>query len=383
MDSFEKLLQNLLLKRQEAGLLRQLEQYHSLIDFCSNDYLGFARSHELHDAVLRKMVALSPPATGSTGSRLISGNSLLAEALETRIATFHKASSGLLFNSGYDLNLGFFSCVPQKGDTVLYDQWIHASIRDGLRLGVARHFSFRHNDLNHLKEKLRQASGQVFIAVESVYSMDGDFAPLTELTSLCKETGAMLIVDEAHGTGVFGPQGRGRVVELGLESQIFARIHTFGKAMGCHGAILLGPEILKNYLINHARSLIYSTSLPAHSLISIQCAYDFLEQHPEMLEALHERIRFFRSQLRSGSAISFLESYSPIQGALIPGNEKARQTALFLQKSGFAVKAILSPTVPAGTERLRICLHVHNQQEQIMRLLEALHHYQSISQGTS
>ena len=377
--SLEDRLQAQLNQRKAEGAFRTLTLPEGKFDFYSNDYLGFARSPELHQAILDEIQRLPAPNVGSTGSRLLSGNSDYLEKLEVRLAKFHQAEAGLLFNSGYDLNVGLLSALPQRQDTVLYDQFVHASIRDGLRMGHAKSFGFRHNDVEHLRQKMKQAQGQVFIAVESVYSMDGDFAPLEDLVSFCEETGAVLIVDEAHGTGVFGAQGRGRVSELGLESKVFARVHTFGKALGTHGALVVGSAVLRNYLINYARPFIYSTALPVHSLVSIQCAYDLLERSPDCLEALRQRIRFFKSKLPPLSGTSFLDSSSAIQGVVIPGNEHVKAAATQLQQEGFNLRPILSPTVPKGKERIRICLHVHNTPEEIQGLLESIQKVLAIS----
>jgi len=365
-------LQDKLEQRKAEGAFRALSTSEGKVDFCSNDYLGFARSPELHQSTLQEISSLPSAKTGSTGSRLITGNSPYLENLETTLAHFHKAPTGLLFNSGYDLNLGLFSALPQRSDTVLYDQLVHASIRDGLRLGLARHYSFKHNDLDHLREKITQAQGKIFIAVESVYSMDGDFAPLTDLVEICQEFNAALIVDEAHATGIFGEMGRGKIVEMGLEEKIFARVHTFGKAMGTHGAIVFGSPLLRDYLINYARPLIYSTALPLHSLISIQCAYEHLQQSHDEIQALHQLIQTFKSKIAEFSGMSFLESESPIQGIIIPGNLQVKTIAQNLQNQNLDVRPILSPTVPQGKERLRICLHTHNSKEEVVRLIESI-----------
>ena len=242
-------LESALNKRREENAFRSLKTSEGMVDFCSNDYLGFSKKIEIVDQMV-----------GSTGSRLISGNHSIHEVVECEIAAFHGMDSALIFNSGYDANLGFFSTVPQKGDTVVYDQLCHASIRDGLRLGVARSFSFNHNCVDDLRSNVAQTEGRIFVVVESVYSMDGDKAPLVEIAKLCDEVGAYLVVDEAHGTGVFGLKGEGLCQEQ--EVKPYAKIHTFGKALGCHGAAIVGDETLRNYLINYARPFIYTTALP-------------------------------------------------------------------------------------------------------------------------
>lgn len=305
--------------RCEACGCRSGPQSRSLVDFCSNDYLGFARSEVLRKKIQRMEAEYHDARIGSTGSRLISGNTRFCEELENRIAKFHHADAGLIFNSGYDANIGIFSSTPQRNDTIIYDQLVHASIRDGIRLSYARAFSFNHNDVEDLEKKLKAATGNIFVAVESIYSMDGDCAPLVEMSELCSRHGASLIVDEAHATGVFGKNGEGKVVELGIENKIFTRLHTFGKALGCHGAIVVGSETLRSYLINFARSFIYTTALPFHSLIAISCSYDLLELSDKGRIDLKNKISYFLNQL---SAISHqllaIKSDSAIQCVIIP-----------------------------------------------------------------
>ncbi len=278
MQNIEQKLASQLAARQAAGNLRSLRLPEEIVDFCSNDYLGLARNPELHrrigEAYARKGEALN----GATGSRLISGNSPYAVELETWLASLCKAEKALVFNSGYAANTAILSAVPQKGDTILYDEYIHASLKEGARLSFAGRFAFRHNDLNDLERRLQKATGTVFVVAESVYSMDGDWAPLREMLDLCEKYGANLIWDEAHSTGLWGTDGNGLACEMGLQDRIFARIYTFGKAMGVHGACIAGSQTLINYLINFARPFIYTTALPLHSLVSIREAFHFLDK---------------------------------------------------------------------------------------------------------
>lgn len=375
-------LEQRLQKRISEGLLRNLSAPKGLIDFCSNDYLGFSRSRELDEAITNSPY-YGNGGVGSTGSRLISGNSTFAEELENKIARFHKAPAGLIFNSGYDANIGLFSCIAKKGDTIIYDELIHASVHDGMRMGIAYTHSFRHNDLNHLEEKLKTAQGNIFIAVESIYSMDGDTAPLQEISILAEKYNAALIVDEAHATGIYGEKGEGKVVELGLQDKVFARIHTFGKALGCHGGIVVGDEILRNYLINFARSFIYTTALPMHSLISVKCAYELLETdfNKQQKQKLLKNIELFRDLISTlpsplgGEGKS--ENSSPIHAIIVHGNEKVKALAASIQQKGYDVRAIVSPTVPKGKERIRICLHSFNTESEVRNLVKALTPYLS------
>lgn len=382
LSSIDVILSEALQKRRDQNAFRSLVVNSKLIDFCSNDYLGFARSEELKtridSEILKTDFLISNHKSsicnynGSTGSRLLSGNSAFAQDLEVFISKYHNASSGLLYNSGYDANIGLFSSVPKRGDTVIYDELIHASIHDGMRISTAFAHSFRHNDLEHLEERLRNSKGERFVAIESVYSMDGDFAPLKEIAGLCMKYNAHLIVDEAHATGVFGEGGKGRVVELGLEKQVWARIHTFGKALGCHGAIILGNEILRDFLINFSRSFIYTTALPLHSLISIKCAYDILLKNnfEELKNSIS--IELFKVKIKDIGTFEIIESVSPIQCLILSGNDRLKTIAKNIQKSGYDVRPILSPTVPLGKERLRICLHTFNTETEILGLTEAI-----------
>lgn len=364
----EKSMQEKLDRRKSEGLLRILRPENNLIDFCSNDYLGFARSPRIRSSDSRQLTAFS----GSTGSRLIRGNNRFTEELEDRIAAFHKAESGLIYNSGYDANLGLFSSIASRGDTIIYDALIHASVRDGIRLSGGNAFRFVHNDCSDLEEKLKAGKGNLFVAVESIYSMDGDASPLEEIAELCMQYGANLIVDEAHASGVFGSRGEGLVAKAGLESKVFARLHTFGKALGCHGGIVLGSKVLRDFQINFSRAFIYTTALPPVSLQAISAAYDKLETETGQFALLHEKIVLFREIAGNGAVKGLMSSGSPIQCVVIPGNEASAKAAAGLIRSGCDVKAILSPTVPRGSERLRLCLHVFNTEEEIKHLVQIL-----------
>ena len=364
-------------QREQTGLLRQLRTNGDLVDFCSNDYLGLARSPELQQAIQRTENQINTPRNGATGSRLLAGHTALADLVETQLAAFYQTESALIFNAGYDANIGLFSALPQRGDVLLTDELIHASMIDGARLSYAERHRFPHNNLDHLSTLLQAAHDRkapnIFVAVESVYSMDGDTAPLAELVELCTQYEAHLIVDEAHATGVYGPNGEGLVVELGLQERVLARIHTFGKGLGVHGAAVVGPTLLRDYLINTARSFIYTTALPPHNLLAIQCAHEQLAVQTEQRAQLHQRIAFFRERVTQKlSTGCWTDSSSPIQCLLIEGNEACRAVATRAQVAGFDVRAILSPTVPVGQERVRICLHSFNTEEQIAGLVDVL-----------
>ncbi|HTL10260.1 MAG TPA: 8-amino-7-oxononanoate synthase [Chitinophagaceae bacterium] len=359
--------------RKEQDAYRQLQVVEGLIDFCSNDYLGMVKNAVLntHGEGL---------SAGSTGSRLLSGNSRLAEETESFIAGFHHAPAALLFNAGYDANLGLLSAVPQRGDTVLYDALSHASLRDGLRLSLATAWPFAHNDMDALRTKIATASGNIFVVTESVFSMDGDQAPLPELVDICQLHRAHLVVDEAHATGVVGSNGEGLAQYLQLEQYCFARIHTFGKALGCHGAAVLGSTRLRDYLVNFSRPFIYTTALPPVAVAAIQESYrKFPAMHAER-EQLRHLIALFR-KLPLG--FETLSSETAVQSVIIPGNTQAKQVARACRQAGFDIRAILYPTVPKGRERLRIVLHAFNTEKELQQLAVLLQQcWQQLQAGT-
>ena len=355
-------LQSALNERISNDALRALRLPEGKIDFCSNDYLGIATNRLIGSGT----AALHP---GSAGSRLLAGNTALAELAEKEIAAFHHADAALLFNSGYDANLGLLSSVPKKGDTVIYDQLSHASIRDGIRLSFAQSFSFIHNDISDLEKKLQHASGNLFVVTESVFSMDGDTCPLEEIIGLCNKYGAHLIIDEAHATGIIGEKGEGLVQLHGLEGKVFARVHTFGKACGCHGAVVLGSERLRSYLVNFARSLIYSTALPEHALETIRESYRTFPAMHDARAKLGELIRLFHNLPFNCET---LRSSTPIQALVIPGNDAVRKAAAALQAGGLDIRPILYPTVPRNRERLRIILHAFNHAGDVKRIADLL-----------
>jgi 8-amino-7-oxononanoate synthase len=359
-DSF---LEKKLAQRKEQNAFRQLKLQEGKIDFYSNDYLGIVHNNLLKDKITPGLK------TGSTGSRLLAGNYTLIEATEKRIAGFHQAEAALIFNSGYDANIGVLSSIPQKGDTILYDQLCHASIRDGIRLSFAQNFSFAHNNVEDLEKKLKVATGNIFIVTESVFSMDGDFCPVHALVTLSKAYNAHLIIDEAHAIGVAGKNGEGLLQHEQVQDDIFCRVYTFGKACGCHGAVVAGSQSLKDFLINFARSFIYTTALPEHAMAVINASYNtfpFLEEERAHLQRL---IQYFQQ-----SVLKFekLPSSTPIQIIVVPGNEAVKQTAAQLQHMGFDIRPILYPTVPLNKERLRIVLHAFNTIDEVDEVINIL-----------
>ena len=381
MKYFPKSLQQKLQQRKEQNALRNLPIVNDLIDFASNDYIGFANNetifHETHQYLLDKNIKVN----GAAGSRLLSGNHALYNETEDFISKFHQAEAALIFNSGYDVNIGFFGSVPQRNDVILYDELCHASIRDGIQMSNAKSYKFLHNDLEELEKLItkyqiptdnRQPT-TVYIVTESVFSMDGDSPNLGELIKLAEKYRAYVVIDEAHALGVFGENGEGLIQSLGLQHSIFARIITFGKGLGCHGAAVLGSNELKSYLVNFARSFIYTTALSPHAVATILQSYKHLLKQKVTMQKLKANIIFFNQEkMRLGLKPLFVYSKSAIQCAIIPGNERVKNSATQLQQKGFDVRPILSPTVPEGQERLRFCLHSYNSESEITNVLELL-----------
>jgi len=378
MNSFPDKLLHKLNEREQRNSFRRLTTPTNLVDFSSNDYLGFAKNEEIFQQTHDFLVERNCKVNGATGSRLLSGNHSIYTETEEYIAHFHQAEAALIFNSGYDANVGFFSSVPQRNDIILYDELSHASIRDGIQMSLAKSFKFKHNnlvDLENLLNKHTQTTDNrqpttVYIITESVFSMDGDSPDLEKMVHLAEKFNAYLVVDEAHALGVFGKNGAGLVQQLNLHDKVFARIITFGKAAGCHGAALLGSEQLKNYLVNFARSFIYTTGLSPHSVATIFVAYQHLSKSLQERERLFQNITYFKSCLPS--TVFSLSSSSSIHSVIISGNERVKTIAQQLQQNGFDVKPILSPTVPEGQERLRFCLHSYNSQKEIFTVLDLL-----------
>ncbi len=373
MENAQDILKSFLDGRKSNHSLRQLSAPANLIDFYSNDYLGLANSYSL-SKLTESIIAEknSGKLNGSTGSRLLSGNSIEHLDLEKLIAEFHDVESALLFNSGYDANLGLMSCLTRPEDSIYYDELSHASILDGIKLAKGSSYKFRHNDISDLETKLSNGSGVKFVIAESIYSMDGDLSPMLELYNVCQKYNANLIIDEAHSAGIYGSHGRGLVNESSLSKNIFARIVTYGKAFGCHGAAVLGSTLLKDYLINRARPFIYSTALAPHAVSTISAAYRLMPELDNTRSQLFKNISFFNSLKEVYQMHSLQKCNSAIQSLIIPGNHEVKLVAESFQKSGYGVKPILSPTVPKGKERLRICIHAFNTEEELKALAQLI-----------
>ncbi|MCJ7936180.1 MAG: aminotransferase class I/II-fold pyridoxal phosphate-dependent enzyme [Chryseobacterium sp.] len=360
-NHFEEALE----RRKSAGNLRLLKPKSAGIDFYSNDYLGLARNKDLQNILLTTVTDNPELLSGSTGSRLISGNSSIAVAAENFIARKHQFPEALLFPSGYNANLALFSTLPTRHDTIIADEQIHRSVHDACQMSNAGKVKFRHNDLKSLERILQRHEGHCYIAIESLYSMEGDFAPIQEIAGLAARYKAGLLVDEAHAFGVIG---YGLIEKYQLQNDVTAAVITYGKALGAHGAAILCSEAIKSYLVNFASPFIYTTSAQDFQWMSIQKGYEFLGNNKALSEKLQENIKTFRNQgLKSPSS-----EMSPVQAILIPDNQKLKSIQDTLSEEGFLTYAVYSPAVKEGTERLRICLHSFNTEAEIIRLAKII-----------
>lgn len=346
------------LAREKKNSHRSLRSFEGA-DFFSNDYLGYSRNTSIIGKYQRKILQLDQ--LGATGSRLLGGQNRLHQSVEKTIASLFQSEEALLFSSGYLANLGLIQCTGVKR-TIVMDELCHNSMKNGAKLSGSKTLFFRHNNLEHLERRIKENPGSL-ILVESVYSMDGDLAPLKEIVSLARQYRAEVIVDEAHAAGVLGPKGKGLVIEEGLEDQILARVITFGKAFGAEGAAVLGTNHLKDFLINFCQSFIYTTGVSLPTLLMLESALEYFSISTKEIENLHANIRAFAEV--SGKKMS-----SPIFPWHVPGCGQARMAATRLQGEMLAVYPVLPPSVRQGTERLRIVLHAFNTDDDIRRLAD-------------
>lgn len=343
------------------------------VDFSSNDYLGLSRHPALGEA-LRGALDRGVPA-GSGGSRLLRGHHEEHEALETDAAAFFDAESALFFSSGFDANLAFFSTIPTRRDAVVCDERIHASVKEGLRAGFARAETAAHNDPAAFEAAVLKARAggaqEVFLAVESVYSMDGDRAPLADLLGVARRREATLVVDEAHATGVFGPGGRG--LTEGLQGERLVSLHTCGKALGVSGALLAAPAAVTRHLVQAARPFLFSTAPSPLTAVLVRRALRLISEDPGRRERL--RMRAGQARRAIGEALrrwTLLDGDTQILPVIVGGDAAAVAAAGFLQSRGLDVRAIRPPTVPEGTARLRISVNAGLAESEIVALAGAL-----------
>lgn len=353
---------------EAAGLLRVLRPPAGF-DFSSNDYLNLSTHPTIVDRLAR---AVRREGCGSTGSRLLRGDRDVFAAVERRFAGFKCTERSLYFSSGYLANIGVMTTLTECGDVVFSDESNHASLIDGIRLSAATRVVFPHNDVRRLAQLLAETpdvvsrGGHRFVVVESLFSMDGDFAPLPEYAALCRSAGASLIVDEAHAVGVYGASGSGLIEASGVGDDVLVSINTAGKALGVSGAFVAGPRWAIEYLIQRARPFVFSTAAPPSLADALDASLDVIAADPERRERLVSRVHHVRHRLaRAGIAVS--AEGSQIIPITIGDNDRAVAVAFALQANGFDVRAIRPPSVPPGTARLRVSVNAALSDETIER----------------
>jgi 8-amino-7-oxononanoate synthase len=351
--------------------LRHLETVEG-VDLSSNDYLGLATNARMKQAILESVNFA--PRIASTGSRLLSGHDEVWTLLEHDFARWVGAEAALYFTSGYAANIGLLSALLRPEDIVFSDAANHASLIDGIRLAKCRRVIFPHLDLNVLEEELRRnlpVSGARVIVVESIFSMEGDRAPLADLAALAERHAAELIVDEAHAIGVRGPRGSGCVAEAGLSARVLATVHTCGKALAAAGAFVCGSENLRRFLVNRARTFIYNTGLPPYFASQVAAGMSLAADAERERARLMEMSAFLRNELRT-NGFDAAGSESQIVPVILGQNDAAVQFAEYLRTKGFGVRAIRPPTVPAGSARLRLSLTAKHSEEILTNLVAAM-----------
>lgn len=340
-----------------------------LLSFCSNDYLGLANDAGNIEALKQ---ALPKTGLGGAASHLVCGHHEAHHQLEERLAAFTRRSSALFFSTGYMANLGVISALVGRGDTVFSDRLNHASIIDGCLLSRARIQRYPHNDMAGLADRLAATSGHKLVVTDGVFSMDGDMAPLRELAALCREHDALLLVDDAHGLGVLGERGAGSLEHLGLsEQEVPLLIGTLGKAVGTSGAFVAGPQLLIDYLVQKARTYIYTTAMPPAVAKATCAALDLVEQGQARRRHLAHLIRRFREESQA-LGYQLMPSATPIQPIMVGDNWTALELSRQLEDRGLLVTAIRPPTVPEGQARLRVTLSAAHTDADLDRLLTAL-----------
>jgi 8-amino-7-oxononanoate synthase len=356
---------------ESRAQLRHLETVEG-VDFSSNDYLGLAADPRMKQALLEGLASASRLA--STGSRLLSGHDEAWTLLEHDFARWVGTEASLYFTSGYAANIGLLTALLRPEDVVFSDSANHASLIDGMRLAKCRRVIFPHLDLNFLEEQLRRSasvSGARVIVVESIFSMEGDAAPLMDLAALAKHYAAELIVDEAHAIGVRGPRGSGCVAEAGLSTRVLATVHTCGKALAAAGAFVCGSENLRRFLINRARTFIFNTALPPYFTSQIAAGMSLAAEADGERARLKQLGAFLRNELRT-NGFDAVGGDSQIVPVLLGSNEAAVHFAECLRTQGFGIRAIRPPTVPEGTARIRLSLTAKLSEETLTALVTAM-----------
>jgi len=381
-DKIVREMETALANLRERCQLREFVQLQG-VNFCSNDYLGLAEDSRLKLAVLEAVEESAR--VGGTGSRLLSGHDPVWNELEEEFASFVGTEAALYFSSGYAANLGLLSAVLGKDDVVFSDALNHASLIDGIRLSGVRRIIYPHCDLNVLEKKLRAHEHETrrkIIVTESVFSMDGDIVDLRAMQNLAARYGASLVVDEAHATAVHGPGGAGTVVQAGLTEEVLAAVHTCGKALASAGGFVCGSKVLREFLINHARTLIFSTAMPVYIAGQIRAALRFAKGMYAERKLLLDRSNLLATELNAAGCRT-PGGHSQIIPVILGSNEDAVSAATFLQEQGFAVRAIRPPTVPVGGARLRLSLTTRITNEHVMAVIAALKSWRALQMSTA
>lgn len=367
LKSYEKLLHGLASEHRRRQLIGRKGA-----DFSSNDYLGLSQSDELRQIAMDALgrgVAL-----GSGGSRLLRGNDPEHEALEAEAAAFFGSENALYFPGGFTANVALFSTLPQRGDLVVYDNLIHASAHDGMRSGRADRIAFAHNDAQAAEDAIRvwrrqAGKGRAWIAVESLYSMDGDKAPLQDLMAVANRHDAFLVIDEAHSTGVSGPDGRGLANTFEGRDNVIT-LHTCGKALGLQGGLLCGPAMLRDFVVNYCRPFIFATAPSPLMAAMVRGVLKLLRDQPERCERLQKLTTFVNREAEARCGVA--PSNSHILPVIVGSNRRTMAIAAALQERGFDIRGIRPPTVPEGTARLRVALTLHNDEPTVSAMLDAV-----------
>lgn len=352
----------------QKGRLRQLSP-RSGIDFTSNDYLALAESDELRQAAEQALARGVP--LGAGGSRLLRGNHPEHEALEAEAAVFFGSETALFFGSGFIANVAIFSTLPQRGDLVVHDALTHASAHQGIRAGRAEFAAAAHNEAGAFEAAIRRwrargGKGRPWIAVESLYSMDGDRAPLPDLIEIAERHHGVLVIDEAHATGVFGPGGRGLGSAFEGRADVIS-LHTCGKALGVMGALVCAAREMRDFLINRGKPFIYATAPSPLVAATVRAALNLSEKQPERRERLARIVGKSRREMQERCGIT--PTGSQIQPVIVGSDARAVGLARAMQRHGFDIRPIRPPTVPEGTARLRIALTLHADERSVSRML--------------
>ncbi len=368
-DLFDDLRARLEALRSD-GLYRELSPPRG-IDFSSNDYLGLSNHPRLRERMIR---ALADGPLGSPASRLLRGHTELHERLEERLAAWKGMEAALLFPSGYQCNLGVLATLVKRDDLALSDELNHASILDGLKMSGCRTEFYPHLDVRAVEDLLRErpARGRTFLVTESLFSMDGDIAPLDAYAELAERYGAHLIVDDAHAAGIYGPErGSGLIEEFRAERRVAAAVSTCGKALGISGAFVSGPATLKEYLVNRARAFIFTTAVPPLLLKAIELALEIAQEEPWRRKRVLDLASRLRAAL-SDSGVAGVRGSGPIVPVILGSAARALEAAEAIARAGFDVRAVRPPAVPPGTARIRISVHADRTEDEVDELARAV-----------